>query len=83
MRVFLEHYKPADKEEADKVEQSIQTINRMELPLKPLIGSIEESWTYGEGEHKLYITYKISNSNQSDEELPLNLYFSSEDSLYP
>lgn len=79
VRVFLEHYRPADKEEAAKAQQSIQTINRMELPLKPLIGSIEESWTYGEGENKLYITYKISNSNQSDEELPLNLYFSSEE----
>ncbi|NQX47348.1 hypothetical protein HQN87_18610 [Paenibacillus tritici] len=79
VRVFLEHYRPADKEEAAKAQQSIQKIDRMTLPLKPLTGSIEESWTYGEGEKKLYITYKISNSNQSDEELPLNLYFSSEE----
>jgi hypothetical protein len=76
---FLEHYKPADDEEADKVEQSVQTIDRMALPLMPSIGFIRESWTYGEGENKLYITYRISNSFQSDEELPLNLYFSSEE----
>lgn len=79
VRAFLEHYKPADDEEADKVEQSVQTIDRMALPLMPSIGFIQESWTYGEGENKLYITYRISNSFQSDEELPLNLYFSSEE----
>lgn len=79
VRAFLDHYKPADDEEADKVEQSVQTIDRMALPLKPLTGSIEESWAYGEGENKLFITYRISNSFQSDEELPLNLYFSSEE----
>ncbi|WP_342424286.1 hypothetical protein [Paenibacillus sp. FSL E2-0178] len=76
---FLEHYKPADDEDADKVEQSVQTIDRMALPLMPSIGFIRESWTYGEGENKLYITYRISNSFQSDEELPLNLFFSSEE----
>lgn len=76
VRAFLDQYKPADAEETDKVEQSVQSIDRMALPLKPLTGSIEESWTYGEGENKLFITYRISNSNQSDEELPLNLYFS-------
>lgn len=79
VRAFLEHYKPADDEEADKVEQSVQTIDRMALPLMPSIGFIRESWTYGEGENKLYITYRISNSFQNDEELPLNLYFSSEE----
>ncbi|WP_152679806.1 hypothetical protein [Paenibacillus sp. IHB B 3415] len=79
VRAFLEHYKPADDEEADKVEQSVQTIDRMALPLMPSVGFIQESWTYGEGENKLYITYRISNSFQSDEELPLNLYFSSEE----
>ncbi|MEK3687440.1 hypothetical protein [Paenibacillus sp. FSL R10-2736] len=79
VRAFLEHYKPADDEEADKVEQSVQTIDRMALPLMPSIGFIRESWTYGEGENKLYITYRISNSFESDEELPLNLFFSSEE----
>ncbi|MEK3673753.1 hypothetical protein [Paenibacillus sp. FSL R10-2771] len=79
VRAFLEHYKPADDEEADKVEQSVQTIDRMALPLMPSIGFIRESWTYGEGEKKLYITYRISNSFESDEELPLNLFFSSEE----
>ncbi|NOU79629.1 hypothetical protein GC101_12160 [Paenibacillus sp. LMG 31459] len=76
---FLDHYKPANDEEADKVEQSVQTIDRMALPLMPSIGFIRESWTYGEGENKLYITYRISNSFQNDEELPLNLFFSSEE----
>lgn len=79
VRAFLDHYKPADDEEADKVEQSVQTIDRMALPLMPSIGFIQESWTFGEGENKLYITYRISNSFESDEELPLNLYFSSEE----
>lgn len=79
VRAFLEHYKPANDEEADKVEQSVQTIDRMALPLMPSIGFIRESWTYGEGENKLYITYRISNSFESDEELPLNLFFSSEE----
>lgn len=79
VRAFLDHCKPADDEEADKVEQSVQTIDRMALPLMPSVGFIRESWTYGEGENKLYITYRISNSFQSDEELPLNLYFSSEE----
>ena len=81
VRAFLDHYKPAGIEEADKVEQSVQTIDRMALPLLPSVGFIQESWTYGEGESKLYITYRISNSFQSDEELPLNLYFSSEEQL--
>lgn len=79
VRAFLDHYQPADNEEAGKVEKSVQSIDRMALPLKPLTGSIEESWTYGEGENKLFITYRISNSFESDEELPLDLYFSSEE----
>ncbi|WP_313637044.1 hypothetical protein [Paenibacillus sp.] len=78
VRAFLDHYKPVEEEEADKVEKSVQTIDRMALPLKPLTGSIEESWSYGKGEDKLYITYRMSNSFQSDDELPLNFYFSYE-----
>ncbi|KTD83208.1 hypothetical protein [Paenibacillus etheri] len=78
VRAFLDQYKPAEEEEAGKVEESILTIDRMALPLKPLTGSIEESWSYGKGEDKLYITYRMSNSFQSDDELPLNLYFSYE-----
>ncbi|AIQ33834.1 MULTISPECIES: hypothetical protein [Paenibacillus] len=76
VRAFLDQYKPVE-EEADKVEKSVQKIDRMALPLKPLTGAIEESWSYGKGEDKLYINYRMSNSFQSDNELPLNLYFSS------
>lgn len=43
VRAFLKHYKPVEDEEAEKVEKSVQTIDRMALPLKPSIGSIEES----------------------------------------
>jgi hypothetical protein len=78
VRAFIDHYKPAEEGEAGKVEESILTIDRMALPLKPLTGSIEASWSYGKGEDKLYITYRMSNSFQSDDELPLNLYFSYE-----
>lgn len=80
VRAFMNQYKPADEEAADKVEKTILTIDRMTLPLKPLTGSIEESWSYGKGEDKLYITYRMSNSFQSDDELPLNFYFSYEGS---
>ncbi|MNV57197.1 hypothetical protein D3C71_1495160 [compost metagenome] len=78
VRAFMNQYKPADEGAAEKVEKSILTIDRMTLPLKPLTGSIEESWSYGKGEDKLYITYRMSNSFQSDDELPLNFYFSYE-----
>ncbi|MNO40661.1 hypothetical protein D3C76_308160 [compost metagenome] len=78
VRAFLDQYKPAEDEEADKVEKSILTIDRMTLPLKPLIGFIKESWSSGKGEDKLHITYKMVNSPQSDDELPLSFYFSYE-----
>ncbi|MBY3622887.1 hypothetical protein HGO21_25620 [Acinetobacter sp. CUI P1] len=78
VRAFQKRYKPVEDEEAEKVEKSVQTIDRMALPLKPSIGSIEESWSCGKGDDKLYITYRISNSFQSDAELPLNFYFSYE-----
>ncbi|WNS41190.1 hypothetical protein [Paenibacillus sp. MMS20-IR301] len=78
VHAFLDHYKPADAKEAEKVKKSVQSIDRMALPLLPLTGSIEELWTCGEGENNLFITYRIANSFENDEELPLNLYFSSE-----
>lgn len=76
VRAFLDHYKPADDQEAGKVEKSVQTMDRLTLPLMPLTGSIEESWSYGKGENTLLITYKMTNSLQSNDELPLNFYFS-------
>ncbi|WP_405168964.1 hypothetical protein [Paenibacillus sp. FSL H3-0286] len=79
VRAFLDHYEPVEDEETDKVEKSVQTIDRMTLPLKPLVGSIEESWSYGKGENKMLITYKMTNSLESDDELPMNFYFSHEE----
>jgi hypothetical protein len=76
VRAFLARYEPAIEEEANKVEKSVQTIDRMALPLMPLMGFIKESWSSGKGENKLLITYKMVNSLQSDDELPLSFYFS-------
>ncbi|MEK3875565.1 hypothetical protein [Paenibacillus sp. FSL M7-0420] len=81
VRAFLNQYKPGDEAEADKVEESLQSIDGMTFPLKPLTGAVEESWTHGEGDDKLFITYRMANSLDSDKELPLNLYFSSEEKL--
>ncbi|WP_342477015.1 hypothetical protein NYE24_26000 [Paenibacillus sp. FSL H7-0350] len=79
VRAFLNQYKPVDEAEADNVEESLQSIDGMTFPLKPLTGAVEESWTHGEGDDKLFITYRMANSFDSDKELPLNLYFSSEE----